>query len=57
MIWGLVGLRDFLRGASTPRGRFLFATAVIGASVAHQALHRKDGQHLLQVLIPLLVEI
>ena len=37
------------------RTRFLVACAFLSGSVLHQALHRKDGQHLLQVLGPALV--
>jgi hypothetical protein len=40
------------RGHSTRRSRLLLAIALIGGSTFHQALHRKGGPHLLQVLPP-----
>lgn len=53
--WSVSHLVRLRRGRATPRTRFLFACACLGAAVVHQALHRRDGQHLLQVLAPAIV--
>ena len=56
----LVGLAAELRGqrhgtGASARARTLLAAGVVGLAVLHQALHRKDGPHLLQVLAPWIV--
>lgn len=39
----------------TPRALFLLATALVGLAVVHQAMHRRDPAHLLQVVPPVIV--
>jgi hypothetical protein len=66
LLSGALGLRNELTAAndanpSTPSdartrsSRTLLAAALVGASLWHQALHRRDAQHLLQVLPPVIV--
>ncbi|WP_165064799.1 hypothetical protein [Paludisphaera rhizosphaerae] len=51
----LVGLvRSWRRGA-TPKSLFLLASALVGLAVVHQAMHRRDPAHLLQVIPPVIV--
>ena len=52
---GGIGLAAEWRGRATARSRLLLATALIGASVLHQAMYRQGGSHLLQVLPPAIV--
>lgn len=52
--WSVAHLVALRRARATPRSRFLFACACLTAASLHQALHRRDGQHLLQVLAPAL---
>ena len=52
LICGVVGLVAEVKGNSTGRSRFLLAVGSDRRSCFHQALHRKDGHHLIQVIAP-----
>lgn len=49
------GLYLVWKGDEPLRGRFLLASGLVGASIFHQAMHRMDPQHLLQVIPPVIV--
>jgi len=51
----LAGLALSRRRDATPRALFLLASAMVGLAVVHQALHRRDPAHLLQVIPPVVV--
>ncbi|MGO9113402.1 MAG: hypothetical protein ACLP9L_29580 [Thermoguttaceae bacterium] len=52
---GFSALEAEIRGKPSRRSRALLATTLIGLSVFHQALHRCDGPHLLQVMPPAII--
>jgi hypothetical protein len=52
-----IGIRAEYCGQPTARSRFLLLLALIGFSTLHQALHRRDPAHLLQVLPPALIAV
>ena len=52
---GFLGLKAEIRRQPSPRSCALLVTTLVGLSVLHQALHRCDGYHFLQVIPPVIV--
>ncbi|WP_165244871.1 hypothetical protein [Paludisphaera soli] len=50
-----VGAFRCLRGQGDGHSQFLLASGLIGLAVVHQAMHRRDPAHLLQVVPPIIV--
>ncbi len=55
IVAALAGLNRELIGRGDRRSRFLLVAAAVGLGTIHQAMHRRDPAHLLQVLAPLVV--
>ena len=51
----IAGVVFSMRTEAGPRSRFLLASALMGLAVVHQAMHRRDPAHLLQVVPPVIV--
>lgn len=51
----LVGLGRSWKRDATQKSLFLLASALVGLAVIHQAMHRRDPAHLLQVIPPVVV--
>lgn len=51
---GTLGVALWWRGDDSPGSRYLLATALVGLATAHQAMHRRDPAHLLQVVPPVI---
>ncbi|OJW21518.1 MAG: hypothetical protein BGO49_13720 [Planctomycetales bacterium 71-10] len=49
-----IGVVQWWRGDASPGSRYLLATALVALATAHQATHRRDPAHLLQVVPPLI---
>lgn len=49
-----IGVILWWRGDAAPSSRYLLATALVALATAHQATHRRDPAHLLQVAPPLI---
>ena len=48
----LRGIRAEIGHRATPTSRILLAIALVGVCISHQAMHRRDAAHLLQVIPP-----